>query len=144
MKGLKFIINQELKKYKAPKGQYGAWHSSYENTLEEVKIVIDVPDAITSLDVKVGDEVFAVWVEYSQGDSFGNGYKTGIEEVGVFFDKKCAEEIEKFLFNTKKQPSKEYVEFNTSDGQVFKFNYFPWVGYFENLEAIQIDSIILT
>ena len=151
--GYKVSINQYQDSYSNERDENGdsveyGWHeSSHSNSFSRITKVDKggYPDIVSDFDFKKGDDVFVVWFEYSTGDSFGSSYRGSIEAVGVFKDKVCAKElrdaIEAFTKNSDANTMNSYkFECETSDGQKFEYGFAPWVGYFETLEDVHIES----
>ena len=104
--------------------EYGSWSSSYTNTIDRlVKKVGEYPDVTSTLDLPPGTNALVVWAEWSSGDSFGNGTRSGSEAFGIFLDMASARAF------------KEELE----SGSVGV----PWDGYFESLDSINIDPVVV-
>jgi hypothetical protein len=84
--------------------EYGDWSESYYNSLNSVKLASDIPDLVTSLDIKEGDDIFVVWAEWTTGDSFGSSECGEYEPFGVFKDYESAYVLESFLEFTNNYP----------------------------------------
>jgi hypothetical protein len=84
--------------------EYGDWSESYYNSLNSVKLASDIPDLVTSLDIKEGDDIFVVWAEWTVGDSFGSSDCGEYEPFGVFKDYESAYVLESFLEFTNNYP----------------------------------------
>lgn len=74
--------------------------------------------------VKVGDEVHVVVVRYTTGGSFGRTMGAWYIE-GVYKTAKKADKVEKAIWSGKYKGHK------------------PWVGYFEKLEYVQIETMMV-
>jgi len=89
---------------------------------------------------KVYHLLFAV---YSTGDSFGHDEGRCFEAIGVYKDRKVAEENEKRLRSVPKEKEKfDAVGLKTEGLGVHKYNR-PWMGYFESLDRLEVLSLIL-
>lgn len=126
--------------------EYGDWYESFTNSLESVSCAAAVPDVVSVHDLKSGDRAYLVWAEWSTGDSFGHGDRSSVEAIGLFVDRKCAQELKDGLEATDKygnyQSSKNVsYKIKTTDGQLFECGFAPWAGYFESLDAVHIDSV---
>lgn len=132
--------------------EFGSWEESYDNSFENVEKVSKngYPDVLSIFDLQIGEEGFVVWMEYSTGDSFGYSTRGSVEPVGIFKDKKVAQELVDAInsWDPDKAREKSWDErnrfyFKTSDGQVFDYGFAPWSGYFENLDEVHINSFTL-
>lgn len=116
------------------------WHEEYQNHIESVKIVQDCPDVLSNLPFKSGDQVFLVWAEWSNGDSLGQSYCGSAEALAVFMDLDIANE---FADQCRECKDKNHmIDLTTTDEQTFHFQ-LPWDEYFDTLESIHIDPVIL-
>ena len=133
--------------------QFGEWRTSHSNSFISIKPNAKYPDVVSTHDFKSGDEAYLVWFEYSTGDSFGNGHCSSVETTGLFHDKRIAQElvtaIEKFdgtermdILNFEYASTNSFY-FQTSDGQVFKYGFAPWTGYFETLELVHLEEVVI-
>lgn len=141
----------------------------YKNTFNGITLVDSFPDITSTLDIKKGDEVYVVWVEFTDGDSQSMTYNGRVEELAVFTDINSAQQfrdiikqspdIQEFVLDKLTTTENyanaqrylddnnlsevtildEFITINTMDGQEFKFTWFPWVGYYEKLEAVNIN-----
>lgn len=125
---------------------YGDWSEEYTNFFKSIKLTSDHPDVTSSLDINKYDDVFVLWAEWSTGDSFGNSSRGCTETLGVFKSKRCAEELRDALtkfspnVNSSDWSGKYSFKSETSDGQKFSIGYVPWCGYFESLDALNIEE----
>lgn len=123
---------------------YGDWSEEYSNSLEYITKVEEYGDINSIHDLKDGDKAYAVWVEYSTGNSFGWATNGSVEAVGVFKDKESAEAYKKYLEDT--DGGIEWgiaIDFVAPDGQVFKEKYRPWNGYFERLSEVYVTLVVI-
>jgi hypothetical protein len=142
----------------------------YKNTLIGISLVDSLPDITTTLDIKQGDSVYVVWVEFTDGDSQSMTYSGRVEELAVFTDINSAQQfrdiikqspdLQEFVLDKLTTPenckraqqylddnnlqevdiSNGFIIINTMDGQAFNFTWFPWVGYYEKLEMVNITQ----
>lgn len=89
-------------------------------------------------DAQVGDTVYVVSVTYTTGDSFGNS-KGNLAVAGVYNNTKDAIAVRTKI---EEQPRKSGLNVTLSDGTVQKI-YGPWMGYFERVEVVDIESFIV-
>jgi hypothetical protein len=137
--GYRAIFDRTLLEETVPEERFGDWYESYSNRLDSVELVGSSIDAISNVIVDPGETVIAVWLEYSTGDSFGHGDKNSVQLCGVFKEHKSAEELAAFLSSTTGSGT-----CHTSDGQIFEYKYFPWQGYFETLEEVHVETVLVT
>jgi hypothetical protein len=128
--------------------EWGEWNAQYNNKLIDVnKSNKDSQfEVLSDFDFKVGGAAYLVWLEYSSGDSFGQSYCGGVEAIGLFKNKKCAEELENFIKkdyeDSKKVFGTNMLNYTTSDGQNFDYIYtYPWKDYFGGLENVYVEKI---
>lgn len=87
-------------------------------------------------EAKHGDMVHVVWAHYSTGCTFGSNET--IDIVGVFSDHEDAIDVADAATDLKNAHS---FKVDTKFGE--KDFYAPWIGYFEHLNAIHIESFRL-
>lgn len=125
--------------------EYGEWSAKYTHAINnKVTKTTDCPDVISPVDIPVGTNALVVWVEWSSGDSFGHGVCSDAEPFGIFLDMSAAKELKQQIEKYTRKGSicvVDSYQFNTSDGQEFTGEFTPWLGYFENLEEVHIDSV---
>ena len=130
---------------------YGPWHKSYQNSFVSLYKTDSVPDVVSDFDIHVGKTCYVVWLEYDIGDSFGESERGAVEVIGVFNDKKYAEELKNKIvkhyslyLNEKLDCDERYgFHFKTSDGQQFIYKFCPWLGYFEHLRSVYVEDTIV-
>lgn len=131
--------------------QFGDWNESYTNSFRSIEFCEDkYPILLSNVKTKPNQPVFLVWFEYSSGDSFGHSENGNIEIAGLFDSYSCAKELQTAIQNFKPdvdvQDWKNKYKFicNTSDGQHFEYGFAPWVGYFESLGDVRIETVVVT
>lgn len=129
--------------------QYGDWYESYTNTLSSFAIKdVEYPDVVSILDIPTNTQAFVVWVEYSSGDSFGRGDRNNTTIVGIFKDVDSAFFLKSALEEDYNRPARNWEDrgykIETADGQLFESVYTPWKGYFESLDSVNVDAVIVT
>jgi hypothetical protein len=102
------------------------------------------PDIVTNLSIEPDEKCHVVWLEYSSGDSFGNGHRNHTVCLGVFKDQSAAKELAGIIRNHTDDdngfgPSKWTLNVETSDGQYHKI-YCSWLGYFEHLDEVHVTT----
>ena len=150
MQGFKCDIEQECISSKRAKKEYGNWSAEYSNKLNSITIVDNHPDIVAPLNVKDGDQVYVIWCEWHEGDSFGRALNGGYEAVGVFKDSESAAQLARWLDKLHKDYTRDSSvtskprKLVTNDGQEFKFeSYAPWEGYFEHLNEIHFQMVVV-
>ena len=116
----------------------GCWYAVYQNRFNSVTKTNGVSDITSTIVINPGEECYVVWAEWSSGDSFGTGDNSSTEALAIFTDKKSADIFVKVLENTREY-SKKII---TPDKQSHSVQC-GWVGYFESLTAIHIESTIM-
>jgi hypothetical protein len=123
---------------------WGHWEETYMNNLESVSLDKDrayysesVP---VDFEVAKGDIVYVLWAEYSTGDSFGRGVRNATDIVHVFKDENKAWDAYRLLMDVgEKDRSGKFV---SDTGKEVPY-YCPWLGYFEELDALHVDTAIV-
>lgn len=139
MFGYKVTIDQYCDHHERSDEEYGSWSSSYSSNLNDiVRRTTDYPDIASSLDIAPGTRALVVWAVWSTGDSFGQSRGGQAEAFGIFTDINSADELQKAL---ESYNGTEDLNLTTSDGQVFKISYVPWLGYFESLDTVRVDVV---
>lgn len=130
--------------------QYGSWHSHSTNTFEELTKCDEkdaYPDVTSIHDFKIGDVAFLVWAEWSTGDSFGHGTNSSSEAFALLKNAedafKLAQALREATGNQKAKKWEDQYRFDwkSSDGQKVSSGFLPWLGYFENLENVYVETI---
>lgn len=95
------------------------------------------------MDFKVdkGDDVFIVWAEYTTGDSFGRD-GGNVELVLAFESYDKAEMCEKKIKEHYNNGDSYTLDLKSSSGKDISF-FVPWKGYFESLDCVNIDKIMV-
>lgn len=127
--------------------EFGQWSEEYTNTLGEVSRLSpgkdNWPDIVSTHSFKQGNLAYLVWVEYSSGDSFGNDTRGHTLALGLFRNGNTAFELKNVVEQVSNYRDKYSFEAATSDGQIFKEVRAPWCGYFENLDEVHVDQVII-
>lgn len=139
--GYKIKLESTLEFAESEPERYGSWtkESSWEigRIAEQVD---DYPDVTTTLDLPKNSTAFVVWVRWSSGDSFGH-HKNGYAEViGIFADYRVAQELQRAIETEKCEDY--HFKATTSDGQTHSCCP-SWIGYFDSLEAVEIDPVTI-
>lgn len=119
--------------------QYGDWEESYNNDFSSIRKAgkKDFPDVNAEINFKPGTDVYVVWIERSEGDSFGWADRRGTDVLAVFDNKEDAVKLET-LVNETEVSSAGWLEYLSLDGQ--HLSILPsWIGYFDKLEAVHIE-----
>lgn len=149
MIGYKVNIQQHCDHSERSEEEYGSWSESYSNSYESISKVANkqYADVYSTIDLDK-QEGFLVWAEYSTGDSFGNSDRGSVEVLALFSSMAKALEFKKKLEDwTAKKNDGAYsgtdFDYNFKakvDKQEIQFHV-PWLGYFEHLDSINIESI---
>jgi len=87
-----------------------------------------------------------LYVVYSTGDSFGHDDGACFEAIGVYQDRKVAEENEKRLREGKPTVKGQWGDrvVLLMEGMAKGHEYYPpWNGYFESLDTLEVLSLVL-
>lgn len=146
--GYKVVIDQYCNEDWHDGEEWGQWHSSYTNSLNSVSTANEYPDVVSIHDLKPGDRAYLVWVEWSSGDSFGHGDRTSVEAIGLFVDEDSAKGLAACIEDTNsytnyQTSTKVGYKVTTSDGQEFENLYAPWCGYFESLDSVNVETVVI-
>jgi hypothetical protein len=100
-------------------------------------------------DLQVGDIAFLVWADWSTGDSFGHGDRSNVESFGLFKNEADAYALQDALEHAKEDannPSwdaRHKFTWTSSEGQVVESGFLPWFGYFESLDNVYVERVII-
>lgn len=133
-------INQRCVNSRRDEGEWASWSSEYDNEFLSICRVNEYPDIVSSLSIPSGTRCYVVWAEWSTGDSFGRARCSEVDGMGVFLDGDAASEFAEAL--EKEGKCYETLKFTTSDDQDHVVNR-GWDGFFETLEAIHVEYIIM-
>ena len=95
-------------------------------------------DIESDFDVKVGDTLYLVWVDYDTGSTFGRACNQ-VEFVDVFRSEKEASALRDSIL---KGDIKDYSVKYINDGKE-KSHDVEWVGYFEGLNNAHVDEFVV-
>lgn len=146
--GYKVEIDSYCDHYDYPEEEYGSWSASYTNYFKKVTKTKHYPDVVSDIDFQVGQKCFLVWIEWSSGNSFGYSDRCSTEAIGIFKDEQSARELVKAIEDSSVQydaetDSRYRFYCKTSDGQEFEYGFAPWFGYFERLDEVHLERIII-
>ena len=68
------------------------WYKKYDNHFSSISLLNsedDIPDVVSTQDIKPGEDCYVVWAEYSTGNSMGR-CDGNYESFAVFKEKKSA------------------------------------------------------
>lgn len=124
---------------------YGDWSSSSSWELRKVTKVHKntYGDVSCMFDFAPGDTAFLVWVEYSTGNSFGYAYRGSSESVALFKDYPTAKRLADLIESDGSKDWSYSEVYKSPDGQEFTI-YTPWLGYFESLEEVHVDEVVIS
>ena len=146
------LINQYCTHSEREPEQFGSWSESYDNTFKRIQLSpprvnsdsYEYHETICPDEVKAGDVVYVVWVEYDEGNSFGYADRKGLDVIAAFTDSKEAEALREYIWNQKYDRSEDrYLnEFITPNGKKITF-YASWMGYFEHLSGAYVEAEVV-
>lgn len=113
---------------------------SDDNYMPNEAFIVDkivFADIVVGAVVKPGDMVHVLWCEYSTGSSFHH-HSGKYSLIAGFIDAerahKCAQQC--------REASEWSIDIELDDGTIFQYG-IPWMGYFENLLAVHVQSVIV-
>lgn len=118
----------------------------YKNEFERVLKTKGYPDIVSDIDFQVGQECFLVWIEYITGYSLYWEDKNRFESIGIFKYKETAKELVEAIKQsqvTYDNSGKFDFYYKTKDGQEFNYGCAPWLGEFERLAEVHLESITI-
>jgi hypothetical protein len=139
--GYRVVIDSHCDESSYPSEPYGDWSESWSHYFRSIHLLGSGQHSDVNSDhsFNVGDHVYVVWLEYSSGDSFGWANSKYVSVVGVLKTQEAADEFEAWINHTKEEDGNI---FESSDGQTIEV-YRSWVGYFESLETVHIQSTLI-
>jgi hypothetical protein len=90
------------------------------------------------VDANSGDLVYAVIARYSTGDTFGND-DGRVAVMDVFSNVEEAATLTEALECSERAKDSAVVDFELKHGE--REYYLPWVGYFEQLENVDVHAV---
>lgn len=127
--------------------EYGDWSESNDIDYKDAKVSDlgygDVALFPNQREPKRGEDIFVVGVSYSSGDSFGHG--TGYHELlWAFTDGDLAFKLSDLL----KKDSEDNPDYNYKSGNYVMFEGVKvgtstWKGYFESLERVFVERLMV-
>lgn len=141
MSYLKIINDRYTEKSHHSDEEYGSWEECYSNNVTGIEIVgdKDIYSLCRHDEVKDGDVLYLVVIEYSSGNSFGKSYGE-IEFVETFRDiedaRACIKAIHDFNNNVSKT-----LKYKLDNGEYYETEYCQWKGYFEHIEDVYIKRL---
>ena len=125
---------------------YSDWSEVCSNKFDKIRREDEFPDISSPFDIHESEVLHLVWVEYTEGNSFGSSVRGASEAIGLFKSIHPARELAKAIKDHPDdhddwQPKKFYCK--TKDGQVFSHSHPSWTGFFEKLEEVHIEKIEL-
>lgn len=127
--------------------EWGSWEETYTNSLDGVSLDKDrfyCPEsAPIDFEVVKGDIVYVVWCEYSGGDSFGSGTRNHTDVIHIFKDKDLACDAYRILDGSDGEGYNNWtVKFKSDSGEEMSYCR-PWLGYFDSLDEIHVEEVIV-
>lgn len=133
-KDFKVVYSFECTHKDRSEEQYGSWSASYD--FEVLSFCVDAPNDpefdwptesdIDASDENIPEEMYCVWVRYSDGDSFGRSTGNG-RIVGLFKYEDLAHKLAQSIADDSYTPK----------GSGYK----TWNGYFNRLESVEVNRI---
>ena len=127
--------------------EYGSWSSEYSNHIESVSFS-DNPNVICPEPLKKGDKAFLLWIEVSEGDSFGNAVAKTVEPVAVLKNKALLEKLQEYIKDHDKQAANFCSQKNKVEAIIgpFKIPFYAfWAGdMFSNIYSINIEELTIS
>lgn len=144
MFGYSVEITSHLNDSEYEGGRFGSWSESYSNYFGSIRKGLKdenyFPDVTSALDVKPGEDVYVVWIEVSEGDSFGWGEYRRTDTLAIFDNIGDAKNLKELI------DENNYVEghlnYDSEDGQSLRI-YVDWDGYFDRLEHVNIQETVM-
>jgi hypothetical protein len=134
--------NSEVLSQKRAKKQYDSWSAEYSYSVSGIGLTneayFSAHEFELPYDVKIGDQLFVVFVTYSTGDSFGTARGQG-DVVAVFKDQNLAFEAAREI---RKDENADEFLFLMEDGTKQKFHNVA-SGYFEHITTIGVQGFIV-
>lgn len=124
---------------------YGEWEESYSNSFVDCsKSTTKYAHVYSPVDIeKTGG--YLVWVEYSQGDSFGRGIRSGTEIIALFQKKESAKKLHDLILKWNNEPRDNDGNYKYSQKVLIEKQeitvFCPWSGYFESLDTVHIQKV---
>jgi hypothetical protein len=124
---------------------YDGDDTSTDHTINGIHLVDDDGYRVISVNFEPikGQTYFLLYAIYSTGDSFSRHDGQELELIGIYDDKNVAIENEQILRNI---DTENYnvtpVELHTEGLGVHKY-VAPWAGYFESLDALEVQGFTL-
>lgn len=148
-----YVINDtysEVTRERDPNDEWDADNTATSNCIRGFKIVNksskknEYTDLTIDFEVKETIPYYLLSVIYSTGDSFS--HHTGhIEYIDLYSNIEYAEAAQKMIENAYAAKDKEErysVDILDNNGNMRKISSSSWVGYFESLEEVRIDTVI--
>ena len=145
--GYKVTVDSTCLESRYSDEQFGPWSESYTNHLESIAAHDSkYPDVNSIHNIEPGQGALVVWIEYSSGDSFGHADRKYTEIMGLFKDMESALSLKNQIESWNPRENKKWEEahsyhFKTPDGQEFQSGFAPWSGYFDSLDAVNVDAV---
>ena len=149
-------IKKKLIRSNHSKRMWGPWGEEYDvqlnsNIIKKIDKIPDIDecyDVVSELDLPAGSVAWIVWVVWSTGDSFGWAKNSHVEVLAIFDHEWYANAFADYVRNGDYESNNSFLggtdkpfTFQSEDGQEFKYDYIPWDGYFESLEAVHVDKV---
>lgn len=146
MFGYKVSIDHEVYFSESSDEEYGSWSEECSNSFDKIEKTEKYPDVSSVQDIKQGEMCFVVWAEWSSGDSFGSSSKGCKEAIAVFTNSVDAFGLMNAIKNPKKSgkyDDSQAYSFTASTGQEYESSCPPWAGYFESLDSVKIEHVMM-
>ena len=120
--------------------RYDGWSKEFKNNLNSVSKTKEKPDTLSFCDIKSGDNCFAVWAEWNEGDSSGVSKMECCECFWLFSSE---QEANDFANELMAHENGGPVLWFLSDGNVIDIKYLPWGGYFDRLQRVNVTPMVI-
>lgn len=120
--------------------KYGSWHENWDvsyGTLAttDKEFRWNYERAVYKGDLAAGEDIYALVVVYSSGDSFGYANAAHLDVPMVNKNAEVAYRNLKALEAVEKKADSANVTLEFDDGSTMEY-YVPWLGYFESLDEL--------
>ncbi len=127
--------------------QWGDWHSHSSTKINGVSLCTQKDgwrDRVPiDFDVKIGDTIYLIYCVYSTGDSFGHASGGSYECIIAYKTLAKADAARKALDSSSKNFDDCTVNLVSESGKIVPY-YRPWLGYFESLDRLIIESFTVS
>lgn len=152
MAAIKILVDQWFGEYHGGDDSDGPYsYRGHRNGSVTVEAIQLVEDGYKDLDVPFvpvhGKDYYVLWGSYTTGDSFGSE-SGNYEIIDVYSDAELAYKNRELVDKASREEAtydlkKSICTLTRQDGSTLKFSYFPWHGYFESLDYLEVTRVRL-